>query len=220
MRAAFLSDLATGVLVVCALTVTAAVVRRELATSRTPGAPDLRPRRARDWPAMSAHGHWLGDPRAPVRIVEFSDFQCPFCARTHPVLETVLQRHPGRVAVLYRHYPPVAFQPPARPAARAAECAAEEGRFAFFARLVFAHQDSLPTLSWPRLALAAGVRDTLRFKRCLAGPASAARVERDVRLARASGLEVTPTLVVNGMIYPGAMGVARLEALVRAAASP
>jgi protein-disulfide isomerase len=214
MKPTLLSDLLPGVLVVCALTVTAAVVRRDLVPRRAPGQPDLRVRRVDNWPELLQAGHWIGSPAAPLRIVEFSDVQCPFCARMHPLLEGLQRQHPDRVAVLYRHYPLDASHPLARPAARAAEGAGDQGRVAPFAALVFAHQDSLATLAWPALARQAGVADSARFARCLADPRTEARVERDARMARRTGMEVTPTLVVNGELHPGVMSQSQLDSLV------
>lgn len=210
-----LSNLATGAMVACAVTVTALMVRREVFPPRTAAAqPDLRPRRVSNWPELLSGGHRIGRADAPVQIVEFSDFQCPFCARTQPVINAVQRRRPDRVAVLYRHFPLDAIHPHARPAAVASECAAAQGRFQRMADLLFARQDSLGTTPWTRFAADAGVRDTAEFARCMARPAATAAVDRDARAGRATRVEVTPTLVINGTLYPGAITEGQLETLV------
>ena len=215
-----LSSLATGVMVACALVVTAAVVRRDLLgtpPAAAPG-PDLRPRKVENWPALLAGGgQWMGRRDAPVRIVEFSDFQCPFCARAHPVLQAAIRRHPERVAVLYRHFPLDAIHPHARAAAVASECAAAQGRFEAFATLLFARQDALEARPWARFAREAGVPDSAAFARCLVSREAAARVDADARLGATTRIEVTPTLVIDGTLHPGLPTEAELEALISAA---
>ncbi|HSU13987.1 DsbA family protein [Longimicrobium sp.] len=214
MNRSLLSNLATAAMVACALVVTTLAVRRELFAPAAAGQPDMRPRRVDDWEALLQGGQWMGRRDAPVRIVEFSDFQCPFCAKTHPVLEAVLRRHPDRVAVLYRHFPLDAIHPHARPAAVAAECAGGQGRFEPFATLLFAQQDSLGTKAWSRFAREAGVPDAAAFERCLADARTMASVDRDAKSGADTQVQVTPTLIINGTLHPGALSEEELEKLI------
>jgi protein-disulfide isomerase len=207
------SDVLTGVLVGCALVVTAAVARREVFPPAAPG-PDMKPRAVDNWAQLVSAGQWMGRSDAPVKIVEFSDFQCPFCARTHPAVEAVRRRHPERVAVLYRHFPLDAIHPFARPAAVASECAGRQGRFGEFATLLFAQQDSLGAKPWSRFAAQAGVADAPAFERCVRESRTLAEVDRDAKLGAATRIEVTPTLVINGTLRPGAITEAELDSLV------
>jgi protein-disulfide isomerase len=212
MNRDLLSNGVTALLVACAVAITAVVVRREVFPASA--GPDMRPRAVDDWEQVVSAGRWIGSPRAPVRIVEFSDFQCPFCAQAHPVIEAVRRRHPERVAVLYRHFPLDAIHPHARPAAVASECAGEQGRFAEMASLLFAQQDSLGAKPWARFAAAAGVRDAAAFERCLRDPRMLENVDRDARAGTDIGIEVTPTLVINGTLRPGTVTEAQLDSLV------
>ncbi|MFL5538879.1 MAG: DsbA family protein [Longimicrobiaceae bacterium] len=221
MRKDLLGNAATAVLVLCALTVTGLVVRRELfppAAAAPPGADAPRSLSASEWAAASGAGEVMGPAGAPVQIVEFSDFQCPFCARIAPVLQRVRERHPGRVAVIYRHYPLEQIHPFARDAAVASECAAAEGRFEPFLTLVFAEQDSLGTKAWERFAAQAGVRDADAFRRCLSDAAVRRRVERDAEVARRLQVRATPTLVINGTLITGILTDQELEQYVFRAA--
>lgn len=213
------SDVLTSVLVGCAVVVAAAVARREIFPAAAQG-PDMKPRAVDNWAQLVSAGRWLGRSDAPVRIVEFSDFQCPFCARTHPVVEAVRRRHPDRVSVLYRHFPLDAIHPYARPAAVASECAGEQGRFGEFATLLFAQQDSLGAKPWSRFAAQAGVPDSSAFARCVHEGRTLPNVERDARTGAATRIEVTPTLVINGTLRPGAITEAALDSLVMGATSP
>jgi protein-disulfide isomerase len=214
----YVSNAATGLLVACALAITATVVRRELFAPAPPRGPNMNPRPVANWARLVADGRWQGRSNAPVRIVEFSDFQCPFCARTHPAVEAVQRKHPDRVAVLFRHFPLQAIHPYARPAAVAAECAADQGRFAELASLLFAQQDSLGAKPWSRFAAAAGVADSVAFERCVRESRTMPRVDHDAKLGVETDLEVTPTLVVNGTMYPGTITEAALDSLVARAA--
>jgi protein-disulfide isomerase len=212
MNRNLLSNLTTGVLVLCALLVTGAVVRREFFPPS--GGPDMRPRKVENWATLTSAGQWIGNPNAPVRIVEFSDFQCPFCAKTHPAVEAVQRRHPDRVAVLYRHFPLDPIHPYARKAAHASECAAAQGRFAQFTAALFAQQDSIGAKPWSRFAAETGVSDAAAFERCVGDAKVAANVERDARAGRETRVQVTPTLVINGTLHPGMVTEAELERLV------
>jgi protein-disulfide isomerase len=198
------STLVTGVLVSCAVLITAAVVKREFLPSAAAAAgPDLRPRTLENAAALAQTGQVMGRPDAPVKIVEFSDFQCPFCARAQEVIENVRRRHPDRVAVVFRHFPLDAIHPHARTAAMASECAAEQGRFHAYHDALFARQDSIGTRPWEAFAGDAGLRDLPAFRQCVDSRRHAAAVERDARVAAELGLEVTPSLIVNGELRPG-----------------
>lgn len=95
--------------------------------------------------AMDGNGHWLGASGAKIKLVEFSDFQCPFCLKLDGILQELLSRHPGDVAILYRQFP-LSIHRFARQAAIASECAADQHEFPGFASLLFAKHDSVGTL--------------------------------------------------------------------------
>lgn len=214
-RNTLLSNLLTGILVVCAVLVTAAVLRREFLDPPLPAQAAVTAlRQVDDWEALAREGAVMGPADAPVRIVEFSDFQCPFCRVVQETLAAVRSRHPDRVAIVYRHLPLDAIHPHARAAANAVECAGEQGRFAEYHDRLFALQDSIGTLPWDRYAADVAVPDLEAFRRCVAENRYAERVERDARLAAELGLDVTPTLIVNGTVYAGAPSEEELERLV------
>lgn len=216
-RTTLLSNLLTGILVVCAVLVTAVVLRRELLDPPLPAEAAVSAlRQVEDWEELAREGTVMGPADAPVRIVEFSDFQCPFCRVVQETLAAVRSRHPERVAIVYRHLPLDAIHPHARAAANAVECAGEQGRFAEYHDRLFELQDSIGTMPWDRYAADAAVPDLEAFRRCVTENRYADRVERDARLAAELGLDVTPTLIVNGTIYPGAPTEEELERLVAA----
>lgn len=213
-----LADAGTAVLVCCALVITGLAVRRELGAARpaaTPYTEQVRP--VRDWRSY-ATGTRIGPAGAAVTVVEFSDFQCPYCRAMADRLRELRKRYPREVALVYRHFP-LSYHPFARSAARASVCADEQGRFEAFHDAVFARQDSLSDAVWPRLAKLARVPDARRFDECLRGAASLAHVERDVAAARQLGISGTPALLVNDALLTGGALATLEEQVARALAS-
>jgi protein-disulfide isomerase len=206
-----LPDIATGLMVCCALAITAAVVHREFFPAAAAAQPDTEPRPVQNWEQIAAAGQRMGPAAAPVQIVEFSDFQCPFCATFAETLRKVRAKHPGRVSVLYRHYPIQQIHPYARTAALAAECAGEQGRFEAYHDRLFVAQDSIGTWAWERFAAEAGVADVPAFTRCVRDERLLAKVDRDAKLAEEAGISLTPSIVINGTLIPGALSEAELE---------
>jgi protein-disulfide isomerase len=216
MRQDTLMNVAVGILVICATIVTGIVIESRL-DQRTQRAQEQQPIEVPDWKRYAAVGHRMGPADAPVVVTEFSDFQCPFCRRMHEMLTTAAAAHPGQVAVVYRHYP-LAMHRQAMPAAIAAECAAEQGRFTAMHDILFEQQDSLGVTSWWAFATKAGVPDSARFTRCLASPAPRAVIARDTAAGNAVHVTGTPTLIINDHKVPAVRDVAQLEAYFGAAA--
>ena len=147
----------TTVLVACALLVSALVVRRALLL-RQDASPQLVPEAEHIlpdslWRAVSEYRTALGPRSAPVRLVEFYDYECPFCLALHPVLDTIRARYPEDVTVIFRHFP-MAYHQEAYNAALAAECAQEQGAFKALHDVLFAHQKllSATSVNWASLA--------------------------------------------------------------------
>jgi protein-disulfide isomerase len=148
-----LQNTASVVLVVCALTVTGLLVRQQLFPPAAVAAVPVT--RVKDWQPLSQVGNVMGPRGARVTIVEFSDFQCPFCGQAAQALQGVRERYPD-VAIVYRHLP-LEAHPHAFAAAVASECAAEQGAFQAFHDHLFAHQDSIGVTPWDSVAHRAGV---------------------------------------------------------------
>lgn len=200
-----LANLATLVMVLCALTVAGTVVYRQVSpASASTGPATIKVRDVPDWERYAAQGRRIGAAGTPVTIVEFSDYQCPFCAIAHRALTEVLRDRPGDVSVVFRHFP-LTGHDYARPAALAAECAAEQGAFAPFSDLLFQKQDSIGVLGWDVFAARAGVRDGAAFDRCVRGREQRARVDADLAAARELDLTGTPTFLVEGKLFRGTL---------------
>jgi protein-disulfide isomerase len=198
---AMLADLGTALLVGCAVTVTVLAVRRELFSAAPNAQVTLESTTVSDWRSY-AEGQRMGPANAPVTIVEFSDFECPFCRATADRIRAIRARYPREVALVYRHYP-LPYHPNAVAAARASLCAARQGRFESFHDVLFAHQDSLGEIAWSQLARAAGVPGAAAFDACLGDPAPG-DIERDLRAGGRLGVHGTPTLLINDRLIRGA----------------
>ncbi len=210
----WISTLVASVLTICAVLVTGMVVRREFFAP--PQAAGEGAARIADWRSYAREGHPAGPANAPVKIVVFSDFQCPFCGTLAARLDTLQARYPEEIAILYRHSP-LQIHPSAVSAAKASECAGLQGRFKAFHDALFAAQDSIGVWSWNRFALRAEVPDTLTYQRCLAGSFAMAAVKRDMDAAGRLGVTATPTLLINHIRLQGARPLDTLEAHVERA---
>jgi protein-disulfide isomerase len=140
----------------------------------------------------------LGNPNAPVTIVEFSDFQCPFCARTSPLLKEVLEKHGENVRIVYKHFP-LNFHRAARPAAVASLAAHEQGRFWEMHDVLFENSRTLDVAKMEEYAKAAGL-DVERFKKDLEakGQQYEQRVQAEFQQGVAADVRGTPAVYVNG----------------------
>lgn len=168
-----------------------------------------------DWRDYAQDGSVLVASDGGVTITEFSDFQCPFCKRFHDTEKTLLASYPNRIRVVFRHLPIESIHPNARNAARAAECARSQGKFAEYADALFAHQDSLGTLKLSELAAATGVADTIRFNQCIAAHSTDARIDSDARAAARLGIQGTPTILVNQHLLSGTPSYTALDSVVQ-----
>jgi protein-disulfide isomerase len=152
------------------------------------------------WQADNAQGIRIGSSAAPIVITEFMDFQCPFCKRLVPKVDTLLTEFPGAVAVVFQHYP-LKSHPSAVPAAISAECAHRQGRFLEMYRVLFEHQAVLGKKPWRDLAAAAKVPDLQHFERCTGLPVdSFPRIKAGLTIGSRTGVRGTPTVWVNGRV--------------------
>jgi protein-disulfide isomerase len=152
--------------------------------------------------AVAAEGPARGAAEgAPVTIVEFSDFQCPFCRKVLPTIQQVLARYPDQVRFVYRHFP-LGSHARARPAAEASMCADEQQKFWPFHDRLFQSPNALSDEDLLRYAGELGL-DQEAFKKCVAEGRFAAQVDRDLQAGREAGVTGTPAFFVNGVLISG-----------------
>ena len=159
--------------------------------------------------------HVRGPIDAPVTVVEYGDFECPYCGRAEPIVRKLLSDF-GDVRYVWRHLPLTDVHPHAQLAAEAAEAAAAQGAFWPMHDKLLHNQEALRIPDLLRYAAEVGL-DVERFEQDLRDHVVAAKIDEDVDSADLSGVSGTPTFFINGRRHYGAYDIAALSAAVRAA---
>ena len=144
-----------------------------------------------------------GSDSAPIRIVEFSDFQCPFCRRVQPTLQKLQDEYGDKIQWSFKDLPLISIHPDAHKAAQAARCAGDQGKFWEYRAALFEAQqisDALHDQTVADLSL-----DKAAFDACLESGTHSAAVDADLEEAQSLGLNGTPAFVINGVILSGAL---------------
>lgn len=168
-----------------------------------------------DWQRYANVGHRLGPETAAVTIIEFGDYQCPYCRESEAHLRAIRSKYGNDVSLVYRHFP-LPGHGAAYPAARAAECAGQQDRFWEIHELLYATNSWIEDISEAGLAgLAeqAGVMNVEEFADCLADREIDELVNADVAAGRTLGIQETPTFLVNGELHVGVLDSLRFEVL-------
>ncbi|MBI2098757.1 MAG: DsbA family protein [Candidatus Wildermuthbacteria bacterium] len=169
-------------------------------------------------PTVSAGDYIRGNPSAPITIIEYSDFQCPFCRQFHPSIVQALGEYGDQVRWVYRHFPLDQIHSEARPAAEAAECVGEQkGSEGFwqFADAMFANQQRLGNALYREVAEQAGV-NMAQFDACVSAHTYANKVEAQLQEGVGFGITGTPGSFVNNTPIRGALPYANLKAIIDA----
>jgi len=155
---------------------------------------------------------------APVTLVKYGDYECPYCGEAHPVLKELQERVGEQVRFVFRHFPLDSVHPRARRAAQAAEAASSQGRFWEMHDLLYERQGELGKEDLMRYAAELGL-DLRRFEEDLTNDHHAWRIEEDRLGGDRAGVRGTPALFVNGVRYTGTLDLDGLLAVVEEAAS-
>ena len=154
-----------------------------------------------------------GSDSAPVTIVEFSDFECPFCRQASPTLKKLQQAYGERVRVVWKDFPLTQIHPQAFKAAEAAHCAGEQGKYWEYHDRLFANQSALHSAALKGYASEMKL-DTQQFEKCLESSKYAERVRGGMAMGTQLGVNSTPTLYINGRVIAGAYPYETLAAVV------
>ncbi len=176
-----------------------------------PSAPTI------DMEALLDDDEFEGNADAPITIVEFSDFECPFCGRFYTdTLGQLREKYveTGKVKIIFRDFP-LSFHPEATPAAEASECAADQGKFWEFHDLIFENQTTMSAASYKQWAADLGL-DTEQFNSCVDDGTHAAEVRADFAAGQAAGVSGTPTFFINGQKVVGAQPFSVFEQIIEA----
>ena len=171
-------------------------------------------------PPVNDRDHAHGLATAPVTLVEYGDYECPYCGAAYPIVKEVQRRLGDTLRFVFRNFPLAEMHPHAQHAAEAAEAAGAQGHFWPMHDLLYEHQRALDDAHLRRYAAELGL-DEGRFDRELSGHAYAGRVREDVVSGARSGVNGTPTFFINGRRHDGSYDLKTLlAALEHAGAAP
>lgn len=166
-------------------------------------------------PEIIADDHMLGPADAPVAVLEYGDYECPFCRGAARDLHRMLDLYPGLIRFVFRNFPIPQLHPHAEQAAEAAEAAAAQGRFWDMYELLLRPSSRLDFDSLLFYARGLGL-DVDRFGQEVTGGAYAAKIEHDVREGVRNGVNATPKFYVDGARIDGKFPLEGLEDAIRA----
>lgn len=171
------------------------------AASRAAAAPARQtgPDPARAYSLPVGNSPVKGPEDAPITIVEFSDYQCPFCSRSEPLVHEALAAYPKQARLIFKHFPLTSIHPQALPAALAAAAAQKQGKFWEMHEKLFANQRALAPEQLKQYAQEIGL-NVAQFEADVQSEEIKKAVQEDVQLAQRAGVRGTPTIFVNGKI--------------------
>lgn len=153
-----------------------------------------------------------GEKSAPVTIVQFSDYSCPYCAEVTGLLKTAVENNKGKIKLVWKDFP-LPDHAESLPAAEAAQCAGSQGKFWEYNDKLFAAQNNLGIELYNNLAIELGL-DTIEFKNCLTEYKSRPLIQKNFNEGQAVGLDGTPFLIVGGRTNTGVITVEELKQLI------
>ncbi len=156
----------------------------------------------------------FGKADAKVTIVEFSDFQCPFCSKAGEIVTELKKKYGNKIRVAFKHYP-LPMHREARPASEASMCINEQSsdKFWKYHDILFKHQDKLDNASLETYAKEAGA-DVAKFKACFAAGKYKDAVQKDMEYGEKIGVKSTPTFFINGQLVAGAVPVDQFSEII------
>ena len=166
--------------------------------------------------ALAAADHVVGDAHAELTLLEYGDYECPACIQAEPLVRHLLDTHPGRLCLVFRHFPLMEVHPNAERAAEAAEAAAAQGRFWPMHHLLFAQPHHLTPAALVGCAQSLGL-DMSRFNAEMADRFYTQRVQEHRRAGERDGLQATPAFFLNGQAVDVSFGLEKLDEAVQAA---
>jgi len=163
---------------------------------------------------VGARDHTRGPRSAAISLVEYGDFECPYCRAAEPIVAGLMEALGDRLSVTFRHFPMLEVHPHSQHAAEVAEAAAAQGKFWEMRDMLFANQNALDDVSLVKYAADLGL-DVDRVRRELASHERAGRVAEDRRSGLASAVGGTPTFYIDGARYDGSVALRQMLAEIR-----
>ncbi len=198
----FLQNFISAVLVICAILVTASVVYRSFNSdqhgrSKFTYVPNWKR-------LLIGRPVSIGSSSAQIKIIEFSDYQCPYCRELEPQLIDLAKKYPARFAIVRYNFPLVKIHSGALPAAVASVCAGAQHVYYKFQQEMFrAKLINIKRSDIVALARSAHVPNVQEFKECLGTKSAIRKVDQDIRIGKRIGVTGTPTMIINGKLVEG-----------------
>jgi len=181
-------------------------------TAQQPTTPSQPPKAVDE-----AKDHIWGPKTAKVTLIEYSDFECPYCAKHYDTMEQIKKAYPNDVRIIYRHFP-LSFHPNAEKAAEASECASSQGKFwEMYAKIFEANKaGNMSVATWKQAAKDLGL-DSAKFDKCLDSGDMAKVVAADQAEGSNAGVGGTPATFINGTLVEGALPFDSFKTQIEAA---
>ncbi|HEV2322906.1 MAG TPA: DsbA family protein [Terracidiphilus sp.] len=154
-----------------------------------------------------------GDPNAPITIVEFGDYQCPYCGRAESTVEDVLKKYHGKVKLAFRDFPLSAIHPFADGAAEASRCAEAQNKFWPMHDAMYANQSKLTVDDLIKTASSLGMNQD-SFASCLKADTYKKAIQQDLEAGQKAGVTGTPAFFINGRFLNGSVPEVQFEAII------
>jgi protein-disulfide isomerase len=167
---------------------------------------------------VSDRDHILGPETATVTLLEYGDYECPYCGLAHPIVKELLRRFGDQLRFVFRHFPLIQVHPHAEHAAQAAEAAGRQGKFWEMHDYLFEHQDALDDANLVLYAIDLNL-DLPRFEQDFGDPAIIEHIREDVLSGIQSGVNGTPTFFINGVRHDGSFDLDTMLAAIEDAAA-
>lgn len=204
------STLSSASLAVAAVAFAGVAVHREFFPSSVRRA---RPKFEASWAALVPVGHLIGPPSATVKLLVFSDLECPYCREFHQAARLLMRQYPNDVAMVFLHFPLESHRY-SWAAARAAECAGRQEKLMEFLDASFESQQVFGYIPWDSLAVRAGVTRLHDFQTCIGQRSVKDAIDAGLKAGRNLNVRATPTVLVNGWRFDGAPPSGELAGLV------
>lgn len=165
--------------------------------------------------AVIGNSPLTGSEAKSIVLVEFSDFQCPFCARAHETIQQFMKTNQDQVTLVYKHFPLTQIHPQALPAAQASWAAQQQGKFWEYQNALFTQQNQLGEELYPAIAKQLNL-DVEKFDRDRQSPEAKAAIQKDIQLGESLGISGTPFFIMNGETFSGAVELSKIEEVLAA----
>ena len=167
---------------------------------------------------VSDRDHILGPETATVTLLEYGDYECPYCGLAHPIVKELLRRFGDQLRFVFRHFPLIQVHPHDEHAAQAAEAAGRQGKFWEMHDYLFEHQDALDAANLVLYAIDLNL-DLPRFEQDFGDPTIIEHIREDVLSGIQSGVNGTPTFFINGVRHDGSFDLDTMLAAIEDAAA-